>query len=143
LLVCPLLAACGSGGDDEPTKTTAESKDCPMTAAAARAVQRRLTQSRQRSKVGAEIIVRELKKGLANTVTDESPDGRDAFILINDEPGVAGLRGTTASKRGSTRIELTARQGCGAVAYLPHMGPASATFTQNGQDAGGTGPAGG
>jgi hypothetical protein len=135
LLVCPLLAACGSGGDDEPTKTTAESQDCPMSAAAARATHRRLTRAPRRSDADAEITMYELKQGQTNTVSDVSPDGRDVFVVVNDSGGLAGLRGTS----GSRSVNLTARRGCGAVAYLRHTGPTAATFTEDGVETGGTG----
>ena len=129
-----LLAGCGSGGDDGDTKTTADA-DCPMSAAQARATHRRLTQKARTARSDAEIVLHELGKGVANTVTDVSADGRDVFILVNDGGGLAGLRGTSGAKR----VALTARRGCGAVAYLPHTGPIGATFTQDGVETGGTG----
>jgi hypothetical protein len=133
--VCPLLAACGSGGDDEPTKTTADVADCPISAAAARATYRRLTRAPRRSDADAQIVMHELKNGVTNSATDVSPDGRDVFIVVNDSGGVAGLRGTSGAKT----VALTARRGCGAVAYVRHTGPTGATFTKDGVETGGTG----
>lgn len=133
--MCPLLAACGSGGDDEPAKTTADVADCPISAAAARATYRRLTRTPRRSSADAEIVMYELKNGLSSSVTDVSPDGRDVFIVVNDSGGLAGLRGTSGSKT----VALTARRGCGAVAYVRHTGPTRATFTKDGVETGGTG----
>lgn len=132
-VVPALLSGCGSG-DDGDTKTTAAA-DCPMSAAQARATHRRLTQKARRARSEAEIVLHELGKGVANTVTDVSADGRDVFVLVNDGGGLAGLRGTS----GSQHVALTARRGCGAVAYLRHTGPIGATFTQDGVETGGTG----
>jgi hypothetical protein len=139
LTLSSLLAACGgSGGDSATTKTTARASDCAMTAAAARAIQERLVAMPLRKASSAEVIMHELTQAEASTSTDRSPDGRDAFILVNEaSAGLAGLRGTT----GSRSVSLKARRGCGAVAYLPHSGPSGAQFTLNGQDAGGVGPA--
>jgi len=133
-VVPALLAGCGSDGDGDGAKTTAAA-DCPMSAAAARATHRRLTQKSRTARSDAEIILHELGKGLANTVTDVSADGRDVFVLINDGGGLAGLRGTSGAKH----VELRARPGCGAIAYLRHTGATGATFTQDGVESGGTG----
>ena len=76
-----------------------------------------------------------MSKNQANTVTDVSADGRDVFILINDDGGLAGLRGTS----GAEHVELRARRGCGAIGYLRHTGATGATFTQDGVESGGTG----
>ena len=134
-MLTALLTACGSG-DKRDATTTARANDCQMTTAAARAIQRQLTRKTRRSKSGAELIVHEVTKKQSNTITEESPDGRDVFILVNESAGVAGLRGTT----GSSTVSLTARRGCGAVAYLRHIGSTSAQFTQDGVEAGGVGP---
>ena len=135
LLVFALPVACGSGGDGKPTGTTAEVTVCPISAAAARATYRRLTRAHRRSNADAEIVMYELKNGLASNATDVSPDGRDVFIVVNDSGGLAGLRGTSGSKT----VALTARRGCGAVAYVRHTGPTGATFTKDGVETGGTG----
>ena len=132
-VVPALLTGCGSSGDGD-TRTIADA-DCPISAAAARATHRRLTQKARTARSDAEIVMHELGEGVANTVTDVSADGRDVFILVNDGGGLAGLRGTSGAKH----VELTARRGCGAVAYLPHTGPTGATFTQDGVETGGTG----
>lgn len=130
-----LLASCGSGGDDEPAKTTADVTDCPISAAEARATHRRVTRAPRRSESDAEIILYELKNGQTSSATDVSPDGRDVFIVVNDSGGLAGLRGSSGSKT----VELKARRGCGAVAYVRHTGPTAATFTEDGVETGGTG----
>jgi hypothetical protein len=132
-VVPALLAGCGSGGGGD-TKTTADA-DCPMSATAARATHRRLTAQARQSRSEAEIVLHELGTTTADTATDVSPDERDVFILVNDGGGVAGLRGTSGSKH----VALTARRGCGAVAYLPHTGATGATFTKDGVETGGTG----
>jgi hypothetical protein len=126
--------ACGSGGGHAPTKTTADAT-CPLSAAQARATYRRLTRAPRTSNADAQIVMYELKDDLANSVTDVSPDGRDAFIVVNASGGLAGLRGTSGAKT----VALTARRGCGAVAYLRHTGPTGATFTKDGVETGGTG----
>ena len=133
-VVPALLAGCGSGGDGDATKTTAAA-DCPMSAATARATHRRLTQKARTARSDAEIILHELTRDEANTVTDVSADGRDVFVLINDSGGLAGLRGTSGSKH----VALQARRGCGAIAYLRHTGATGATFFRDGAETGGTG----
>ena len=137
-VVPALLAGCGSGGNGdgaESTTPTTANAACPMSAAAARATHRRLTRKAREARSDAQIVLHELRKGVADTVTDVSADGRDVFVLINGGGGLAGLRGTSGAKH----VELRARRGCGAVAYLRHSGPTGATFTKDGVETGGTG----